>query len=281
MISDEEAAAPQRFARMSRRWNVQVGRVVETPSSIIAVGVREGAHVVLKVAKSPHDEWNAGRVISRFSGSGMVRALQHVPGAVLLEEIRPATPLVDLVRAGRDNEATDVIVSVIQAMGTAAADMRDIPRAADWGESFDRYISRGGDLLPAALVRSGRDVYRELCSTQRHERLLHGDLHHYNVVRDDERGWLALDPKGVVAECEFELGAALRNPHGMPELYTTAAIERRASQLASKLTLDLSRVVKWTFAQAVLSAIWSIEDDEWRQDSPMLDLARAAEALLA
>jgi streptomycin 6-kinase len=46
-------------------------------------------------------------------------------------------------------------------------------------------------------------------------RLLHGDLQHYNVLLDRKRGWLAIDPKGVVAEGEFELGAALRNPIGM------------------------------------------------------------------
>ena len=42
--------------------------------------------------------------------------------------------------------------------------------------------------------------------------LLHGDLQHYNVLLDKDRGWVAIDPKGVVGELEYEVGALLRNP---------------------------------------------------------------------
>jgi streptomycin 6-kinase len=38
------------------------------------------------------------------------------------------------------------------------------------------------------------------------------DLHHYNVLSDSGRGWLAIDPKGLVGEVEYEVGAAIRNP---------------------------------------------------------------------
>jgi streptomycin 6-kinase len=51
-----------------------------------------------------------------------------------------------------------------------------------------------------------------LCSSQRYRRLLHGDLHHGNVLHDSERGWVAIDPKGVLGEPEYEIGVALRNP---------------------------------------------------------------------
>lgn len=63
--------------------------------------------------------------------------------------------------------------------------------------------------------------------------LLHGDLHHYNVRFDRDHGWNAIDPKGVVGEFEYEVGALLRNPIKQPEIFTDpATIERRIKILS-------------------------------------------------
>ena len=100
-----------------------------------------------------------------------------------------------------------------------------------------------------------------MCSSQRAPRLLHGDLPHYNVLFDWTRGWLAIDPKGVIGEIEYEIGAVLRNPIERPGLFILPSItERRLQQFRRKLNLDSTRALRWGFAQAVLSAIWEIED---------------------
>jgi streptomycin 6-kinase len=113
-------------------------------------------------------------------------------------------------------------------------------------------------------------------------RLLHGDLQHYNVLSDGARGWIAIDPKGVAGELEYELGAALRNPHERPELYSnTSAVERRIACFAQHLPVDAGRVLAWAYAQAVLSAIWTVEDDGVvRPDDPALMLAAAIGPML-
>ena len=91
--------------------------------------------------------------------------------------------------------------------------------------------------------------------------MLHGDLQHYNVLFDSNRGWLAIDPKGVIGEIEYEIGAVLRNPSERPELFLSRwTVERRLKQLTIKLNLDFERALAWAFAQACLSAIWEIED---------------------
>lgn len=212
----------------------------------------------------------------------MVRALEHAPGAVLLERVSPGTPLVASVQGGRDDEAIRVLASVVGAMREAAPEGTGRPTALDWGDGFERYLSGSSRPLPAELVDAGRDVYTRLCASQGPVRLLHGDLQHYNVLLDGERGWLAIDPKGVVAETEFELGAALRNPVGMAELHTTTALRSRAEQFSSMLELDVSRVLGWTFAQAVLSAIWTVEDGgPAGEHSAALAIARALQVLVA
>ncbi len=99
---------------------------------------------------------------------------------------------------------------------------------------------------------------------------------------DSTRGWLAIDPKGVVGEVEFEIGATLRNPFERPDLFVSAAIvERRLARLARRLNINLARALEWGFAQAVLSAIWSLEDGfTVEADAPVLRLATAIRPML-
>jgi streptomycin 6-kinase len=82
---------------------------------------------------------------------------------------------------------------------------------------------------------------------------------------------VAIDPKGVVGELEYEIGAILRNPVGYPDVFASiSTIERRVEFLVNQLSLNFERVLRWTFAQAVLSAIWEIEDG---QSGPSTDFA--------
>lgn len=130
------------------------------------------------------------------------------------------------------------------------------------GRGFERYVISGDRQISMDLLSQAQEVYTSLVATQNAPRLLHGDLHHENILLDAERGWLAIDPKGVIGELEFELGAWLRNPIGHPEVYAqAAAVDRRIQQLGALLPIDPSRTLGWAFAQGVLSAIWTVEDE--------------------
>src|SRR4029079_11177091 len=87
-----------------------------------------------------------------------------------------------------------------------------------WGLGFERCLAATDTRLPRELVLRAQRVYSELAAAQREPALLHGDLQHYNVLCDERRGWVAIDPKGVIGELEYEIGAALRNPYERPEL---------------------------------------------------------------
>ena len=223
------------------------------------------------------DEHRAGAVLEAFNGAGMVRVLEHSADVVLMERLDPATRLSTLV-AEDDERATAVLAQVIAALAPRRIPP-GTPFVVDQASSFERYLDGKGREIPHDLVRRAQDVYLRLCGSQREVRLLHGDLHHDNVLFDATRGWVAVDPKGLVGELEYEVGAALRNPIELPGVFTeSAVIDSRVRHLSMALTLDRARVVQWAYAQAVLAAIWLVEDGEpVAQDHPWLTLARALE----
>jgi streptomycin 6-kinase len=269
-----------------RRWGLEVERTTETGSSTLVFGRRGSQPVVLKVSRDGSDEWKGGEVLTALNGAGVVRVYEQAPGAVLLERLSPGTPLVDLVLAGEDVTATAILADVIAAMSPPEG--RPDPTVGEWGHGFNRYArSLKCYATPAAALAEERvtlaaEVYATLERSQSRPRLLHGDLQHYNVLLDQRRGWLAIDPKGVVGELEYELGASLRNPTERPDLCASRPIvERRIRQFEDRLGIDPERTLAWAFAQGVLSAIWSLEDGEpVTRDHAGLQLAQAIEPML-
>ena len=281
MLAGEPATLAQRLDDRARAWRVVVEDTFETATSLIAYGRRDNDPVVLTLVKRAGDEWHAGDVLHAFEGRGVVRVHEFVGGAMLLERLRPGHSLVDLSLSDRDEESTTVLAAVIGAMSPDAS-MRTAPTAREWRDGFRRYTASGDARLPPELVFEAAVSYDELVDSQTRPRLLHGDLQHSNVLFDDRRGWTAIDPKGVVGELEFEIGAALRNPIERPDVFAApAVIERRVNHFATMLDLDVDRVLRWAFAQAVLSAIWDIEDGSIEPATPVsVRLAEAIRSML-
>jgi len=251
----------KRVEERVHEWNIVVQDTLETHSSFLAFGTRDDKPVVLKVLRQPGDEWRCGAVLDSFEARGMVRVYEYIDGAVLLERLSPGTSLAAIALDGRDEEATEIIADTIRRMSNSSDSPKGFATVEDWGNGFQRYLASGDNQIARGLVEKGQHLYSELCSSQQAIRLLHGDLQHYNILLDVERGWTAIDPKGVIGEIEFEIGASLRNPYESPEAFASAqAVCKRLMIYESKLKLDVNRALKWGFAQAVLSAIWTVED---------------------
>jgi streptomycin 6-kinase len=257
-----------------RAWNVTIERTVGTKSSLLVHGKRAGKPVVLKVVKEQGDEWRCGEMAALFGGRGVVQVYEHIGGAALFERLSPGEPLAALTLAGRDDEATGVLATMLGRMAPGDPPER-CPTVEQWGGAFVRYVGSGDERVPRSLVEPAQRIYSDLCATQRNPALLHGDLHHYNVLSDRARGWCAVDVKGVVGELEYELGAALRNPAGRPDLFASlGVVERRLDHFGLVLGIDTSRARGWCFAQAVLAAIFKCEDGQPAEAEGAVTLAR-------
>jgi streptomycin 6-kinase len=249
-----------RLDAVARRWGVEVEQEETTTNSMLAYGTRDGDAVALKVVPLTSDERHGGALTAMFGTNGMVPVLQHEPGAVLMTRLIPGTQLAAMLSVEQIHAMDDVLAEVCCRLHHRRRAMRGVPRVEDWGAAFAHYLEGGDARLPPRAVERAWRKYRLLCETQGRVTVLHGDLHHYNVLFDDGEGWPTVDPKGVVGEKEFELGVTLRNPLGYPHLYERKQIETRARRFASTCRLDGDRILQWTGVQAVLSVLWSLED---------------------
>jgi streptomycin 6-kinase len=267
---------------LAREWSLSVTRVEETPTSLLAFGNRGEIPGVLKVFRQSGDEWNSSAVLRAFGGHGMVEVLEYQEDAVLLERLSPGTALAELTLAGRDAEATEIVADTVHQLSEANATVDGIPTVEDWGQGFAAYLRSTDSQLDRGLVGRGQICYENLAASQQAPRLLHGDLQHHNILHDSRRGWIAIDPKGVLGEIEYEFGASFRNPQQPPDYYTgREVVEQRLRIYTSRLNVVPERVLAWAYAQAVLSVIWLVEDGlPVARDAPQIQLARTIESIL-
>jgi streptomycin 6-kinase len=119
-------------------------------------------------------------------------------------------------------------------------------------------------LEPAAAAQGGilsasAAAARALLANQRDVRVLHGDIHHANILHFGERGWLAIDPKGLISERGFDYANLFCNPD-----HATATapgrLARQADVVAQAAGLERKRLLQWILAWAGLSAVWHLGD---------------------
>jgi len=275
---------PALLRAYEQRWSLRVGPPFASLSyHYVAPATRsDGTEVVLKAGVPNHELTTEIEALRRFDGRGAARLLEaDAPaGVLLLERIRPGGRLLD--RAD-DEQATAAAAAVMQTLWRPAPEPGLFPSVGDWGRGFERLhrtFSGGTGPFPPALVDVGERLYADLTASMGESVLLHGDLHHENILADQQRGWLAIDPKGVIGEREYEPGALLRNPFPALLTWPDAArrLERRLDQLAEALGFERQRLHAWALAQAVLSAWWAFEDG-LRQLSPWLEVAQLLHAL--
>ncbi|HTJ30603.1 MAG TPA: aminoglycoside phosphotransferase family protein [Acidobacteriaceae bacterium] len=245
------------------------GEPIWTRSSRLLPVLRSGAPAMLKVAIHPEEKQGA-RLMAWWDGVGAARVMEHDAEAILLERATGARSLAAMVADGRDDEASRILCDVISELHRPRAyGPPELTPLSIWFRSLEPMAQReGGVLLRCA------EVARELLADLRDVVLLHGDVHHGNVLDFGPRGWLAIDPKGLVGERGFDYANLFCNPeHGIA--LAPGRLARQADIVAEAGRLERGRLLQWIAAWAGLSAAWSVEDGE-SDAGPMLEIARLA-----
>ena len=237
------------------RWElVPDGEPIETPSSLLLPVRRDGVPAMLKIARADEERRGAA-LMAWWNGDGAARVFaQHGP-ALLLERATGSRSLAAMVAAGQDDEASSILCEVTARLhAPRAATQPDLVPLARWFEALAPAARTHGGLLAQAdaaaqaLLANPRDVV-----------VLHGDIHHGNVLDGGERGWLAIDPKGLLGERTFDYVNILRNPDAATAL-APGRFDRQVAVLADATSLDRRRLLQWTLAFAGLSAAWHLVD---------------------
>ncbi|MEO6042879.1 MAG: aminoglycoside phosphotransferase family protein [Tepidiformaceae bacterium] len=248
------------------RWSLEVSEPFEPLSyNWVAPATRnDGVPVVLKVGFPCRELRSEIEALRVYDGRGIARLLAFDAdyGALLLERLQPGTML-DSVRD--ETEATTIAVGVMRQLWRPAPPDHHFPTVADWGEGLKQLHAKSAEEpgpFPADMLAEAEETFAALLATSAEPVVLHGDLHHFNILSAEREPWLAIDPKGVVGEREYEIGAYLRNTRAqiVAEPDARAVLSRRLDIFSEVLGMDRQRLRGWAFSQALLSTGWHFEN---------------------
>ena len=219
-------------------------------------GFQGSQPIILKLGLDIDGFKREAAALMAFSGFGVVEVLSANNGLLLLECAVPGVSLKSHFPKN-DDEAIHITANVIKRLHKASIpSAHAFPHVKDWLAVLDSDLK-----IPAQTLQKARELRDQLLKTAAADILLHGDLHHDNILQNGNN-WVAIDPKGVIAEPAYEVAAFIRNP--IPELLNHAdapnILHNRVTRFAELLELPSQRILDWCFVQAVLAWVWAIED---------------------
>lgn len=143
--------------------------------------------VVIKICEDHKGFQDELKAIKHFSGHGMVKLLHENQEhhALLLEQLTPGDSLLDLQHLD-DTEIIRAYGSVVKKLSSApAVHDQDFPHMRQWLEALDRADKAQ---FPRGMLNQVAQLKEKLLATSKNEMLLHGDLHHDNILKSGN-GW--------------------------------------------------------------------------------------------
>jgi streptomycin 6-kinase len=218
-------------AEIALDWGVRLGPRYEWARYSFAAPAGETA--VLKITPVEDDEADhEADALAFWRGRGAVRLLRgdRSRRAMLIERCVPGHDASTI----DDHEAIRVAIATGRELWLPAGGV--FRRAGDEMARWLRRLAERTDHPYAAIAAA-----RFAAIGPRHDVLVHGDYHHHNLLRHAGR-WLAIDPKPLIAEPEFDVVTLLWNP--LQAIVTREVVERRIRQFAAA-GLDERRVRDW------------------------------------
>ncbi|MHC0039564.1 aminoglycoside phosphotransferase family protein [Pseudoneobacillus sp. C159] len=259
---------PELISNCEERWGLKVTEPFELSFNFVAAAIlsENGGQVVLKLSIPSKDFLNELEALKLFHqhNRNIVKLIDYdeEKGIILLERLQPGQMLATLED---DEQATRIAANVLKDFWIPAPPNTKLPTTRNREESLIKIRKNNPHAIgpiPGVWLEEAETVFKEAHLTGTREYLLHGDLHHYNILTHGD-SWMVIDPQGLIGEREYDLIQFLLNK--LPKEHVLEVIEKRIEIFVDELGLNKERILIWGVAHSVLSTAWSVEDGDYSE----------------
>jgi streptomycin 6-kinase len=271
------ASLPEIVEACRAQWSLTLDEPFEPAHIALVVPAKQadGRSVVLKVNFPDEESEHEAEALAHWAGEGAVELVANDRSrrAILVERCVPGEQLWSVEE---DAEATRIAAAILRRLWRAPPP--DVPfrqladEAARWAQELPRDWEALGKPFGRRLLDGTIATCLELGSDQGEAVVLHQDFHGGNVLRAERAPWLAIDPKPLLGEREFDAASLLRDRRWeLGRGGEAGRIRRRLDVLEDELGLDRERMRRWGIAHALA---WGVSGDKLEGD-----MVRCAELL--
>jgi streptomycin 6-kinase len=240
---------------IAEKWHLEnLAPVSNLSYNYVLSGFRETQPIVLKLSLDTLALDRETAALMVFDGYGGVPVLDQTEGALLLEHVIPGHSLKNHLP---NDKSIQIMCNVMKKLHQASLpNGGPFPHIHDWLTTIDKEWD-----IPNEYLRKARELKNKFLETDGNPVLLHGDLHHDNVLANGN-DWVVIDPKGVIGDPIHEVWTFIMD------------LEKDTQYVADFFDFNVTVVRQWYFVRAILAACWSLEDNG--DPKMFLDLAAKA-----
>ncbi len=266
---------PEHIEACAKRWDLKIGEAMPNLSAnyVCDAQLPDGTEVILKMSphKKPIMEMEALEHLNNHPGIINLIHLDEDLAAMVLEKVQPGTSLVE-VQKKDDEEAMKIAAPIIRDVVADVPEKHHLRTVFDEMKVIHEMHEKGTwDGETMAMLAKAIQIQEELESTKTEDKLIHGDLHHDNILFDEKRGWLAIDPKGRIGDPAYNAARIMRNYWDTKP--TEPLVRRRIEILADVLGFTQKRIASWAYLDCVLSESWDLDEIGKRGEDEKLIIA--------
>lgn len=263
-------------------WKVSFPEVIaETVTSrIVKVRLENGETAIIKhlTPLGMREELGGTHYLEWHEGNGCIRLLAQ-SGNNLLLEYAGARTLLDHLNEHGDDVATQIFVDVFLKLSKSKQTSRPVPQdliplRTMYVSLFKKAEADRSNGVKSLFVEAAA-IADKLLDEQQSIQPLHGDIHHENILHG-QRGWLAIDPKGLIGDPMYDAANMFYNPLDRDDLrQSEPRIASMAQAFARAFDRDIRTILGFGMTHACLSASWHDEDRNFDESNRSLSVAAA------
>lgn len=256
---------PQTVETYLQKWELTSEGPVDNLSYnyVLKVTDSDGTPLILKLGVPNFDTRNEMVTLQVYGGDGCAKLLKFdlEHGVMLMERLVPGK----MLSAESDEMVVlENYINVWKAIRIPVPDGTSTPSLIHWFEGLPRYRKNFPDgPISHEHVQLAEEFFQQVIATSEGSELLHGDLHHENILYSEENGWMAIDPKGVTGDPYFDITSFLINQLDSKS-DPKSTLKLRVDTISEQMGLDRQRLLKAAIALGTLYACWGVEDQaDW------------------
>lgn len=256
---------PDIIAALEEQWKIRVeGHFRNLSYNYVANAIlSDGVSAVLKIGLPLKDVeiYGEAAYLKAANGEGAARLLEfdRESEAALLERVIPGANLKSIFKKDQAKAVSVMIRVQKRLLRPVPADIEDFISLDGW---FDGLKNAAGTKFPQDYAEKALEFYAELSTDTKNICLLHGDLHHDNILSAKREPFLVIDPKGMIGHVGYEIGIFLNIHHDWLDWDTRleGKLDAAVAQFAAAFELEETVIRKWAFCQMVLSWWWMFDE---------------------
>lgn len=255
---------PKIIYTVIERWSITDFEIVENLSiNFLGFGKsKQYGDVVIKICGPHPEKYTEIKSLTIFNGNNFCNCYDYDMelGAILLERILPGADLKTITNRDLQLKIASELISKTPMKVESNYGIPTFGERANKAFKRARKENKVGERM-LEFIDLSEVMISEIEQSNRAKYLLHGDLHHLNILKDKKGNWKAIDPHGVIGVPCMESSRFIQNHIWMSkDKDKLNDLDKIITVFSEKFNETKEFTAICFFILQVLSTCWSFEE---------------------